>query len=171
MCDVSRPARTLRRITGTPLYLAPELMTDGAASIASDIYSLGVLLFHLASGSYPVLGDSVEELGAAHRRRNVRCLSDLQPDLPQELCQLVDRALRVDPRARYRSAGAMQRALGRTRARIPVVGPRRRRRRVIRLRGVTTFKTAVPPRPAWPSSSALVRPPAGLYFGSRTKRG
>lgn len=113
VCDVSRPARTLRRITGTPLYLAPELMTDGAASIASDIYSLGVLLFHLASGSYPVLGDSVEELGAAHRRRNVRCLSDLQPDLPQELCQLVDRALRVDPRARYRSAGAMQRALGR----------------------------------------------------------
>ncbi len=113
VCDVSRRARTRRRITGTPLYLAPEVLTDGAPSIGSDIYSLGVLLFRLASGSYPVLGDTVEELAAAHRRGNVRRLRDLRPDLPHELCQLVDRALHADPRARYRSAGAMQRALRR----------------------------------------------------------
>jgi eukaryotic-like serine/threonine-protein kinase len=111
--EVSRPEQTPRRITGTPLYLAPELMADGAVSISSDIYSLGVLLFRLASRSYPVLGDSVEELAAAHRRRNVRRLRDLRPDLPHELCQMVDRALRFDPPARYQTAGGMQRALGR----------------------------------------------------------
>ena len=111
-CDVSRPVPSQRRITGTPLYLAPEVINSGA-SIASDIYSLGVLLFHLASGDYPVHGDSVEELAAALRRGNVRRLRDVRPDLPDALCQVVDRAMHIDPRARHRSAADMQRALAR----------------------------------------------------------
>ena len=112
-CEVSRPALSQRRITGTPLYLAPEVMTDGTASVASDIYSLGVLLFHLASGDYPVQADSVEELADALGHGNVRRLKDVRPDLPDELCQLVDRSLRINPRDRYRDAGDMQRALAR----------------------------------------------------------
>jgi eukaryotic-like serine/threonine-protein kinase len=111
--DLSRPIRSRRGLTGTPLYLAPEVRTDRAASVASDIYSLGVLLFHLASRDYPVHGRTVEELsrrlarGAAQRLKNVR------PDFPDELCQAVDCALRIDPRARFRSAAEMQRALSR----------------------------------------------------------
>jgi len=41
---------------GTPLYLAPEVFTGAPRTIASDIYSLGVLLFYLVSGTYPVDG-------------------------------------------------------------------------------------------------------------------
>ena len=42
------------RVTGTPLYLAPELFAGGEATIESDIYSVGILLFHLVTRSYPV---------------------------------------------------------------------------------------------------------------------
>jgi serine/threonine protein kinase len=54
--------------TGTPLYMAPELLEGGQASACSDVYSLGVLLYHLVSGEYPVHAKSVEELRAAPRQ-------------------------------------------------------------------------------------------------------
>jgi serine/threonine-protein kinase len=42
-----------RRLAGTPLYMAPEILEGGTASVQSDIYSLGVLLFYLTTGTYP----------------------------------------------------------------------------------------------------------------------
>ena len=53
-------------MAGTPLYMAPEVLKGAGASVASDIYSVGVLLFHLATGEYPVTGASIYELEAAH---------------------------------------------------------------------------------------------------------
>lgn len=50
-------------LAGTPAYMAPEVRRDGIATAASDIYSLGVLLFHLVTGCYP--GDPVRPSGAA----------------------------------------------------------------------------------------------------------
>ena len=54
--------------TGTPLYVAPELWRNRAATPQSDIYSLGVLLYFLVTGSYPVRGATVRDVGNAHRR-------------------------------------------------------------------------------------------------------
>ncbi|MFN7980994.1 MAG: serine/threonine-protein kinase [Vicinamibacterales bacterium] len=50
------------RPQGTPLYLAPELFSGGAASVQSDIYAVGVLLYHLVTGEFPVQAGSVTEL-------------------------------------------------------------------------------------------------------------
>ena len=47
-------------LAGTPLYLAPEILNGGHASPASDVYSLGVLLFLLVTGAFPVQAESVE---------------------------------------------------------------------------------------------------------------
>ncbi len=46
---------------GTPLYLAPELLDGGEATASSDLYSLGVLLYHLVTGGYPVVAASLGE--------------------------------------------------------------------------------------------------------------
>jgi serine/threonine-protein kinase len=96
------------RLRGTPLYLAPELFDNRPATIASDIYSLGVLLYHLLTLRYPVEGDTFDAVEAAHANGSHTPLGDRRPDLPPELMRVVERALNRDPGRRYRSAGAMQ---------------------------------------------------------------
>ena len=56
------------RVVGTPLYLAPEILTGAEATVRSDIYSLGVLLYHLVTGDFPVKGATLGELVSAHAR-------------------------------------------------------------------------------------------------------
>jgi tetratricopeptide (TPR) repeat protein len=102
------------RVTGTPLYLAPELLLGGAATVQSDIYSLGVLLYHLATNTYPVRASSLEELKSAHASGTRLRLTDVRPDLPEDFVRIVERALDVDPARRFASAGAMADTLSHT---------------------------------------------------------
>ena len=51
---------------GTPLSAAPELFSGASCEVATEIYSVGVLLFHLATGTYPVTGRTVSEIREAH---------------------------------------------------------------------------------------------------------
>jgi serine/threonine-protein kinase len=95
-------------MTGTPLYMAPEILAGRSASVASDIYSLGVLLYHLVTLRYPIEADDLDALRAAHAAGLAQLLSDVRPDLPQAFVHVVNRALDPDPARRYRSAGAMQ---------------------------------------------------------------
>src|SRR5262245_23011090 len=53
---------------GTPLYLAPEIFSGAPATVQYDVYSAGVLLFHLWTGGYPVRGANIQEVRAAHAR-------------------------------------------------------------------------------------------------------
>jgi TolB-like protein/tetratricopeptide (TPR) repeat protein len=99
------------RMVGTPLYLAPEIFKGQAASVSSDLYSLGVLLFYLTTGEFPVPAASMEQLARAHSDRQHRPLRDLRPDIPDAFVRVVQRALDSDPSRRYRSAGAMELAL------------------------------------------------------------
>ncbi len=54
-------------LAGTPLYLAPEIFDGAPASERTDLYSLGVLLYHLVTGSFPVRATTIDELQARHR--------------------------------------------------------------------------------------------------------
>jgi predicted Ser/Thr protein kinase len=94
-------------LSGTPLYLAPELYAGQPASPASDLYSLGVLLFYLVTRTYPVEGRNLTEIMLRHKSGERRLLSDLRPDLPGRFVQVVHRALSPAPEERVRSAGAM----------------------------------------------------------------
>jgi tRNA A-37 threonylcarbamoyl transferase component Bud32 len=96
---------------GTPLYMAPEVIEDGQQSVRSDVYSLGVLLYYLVTGEYPVNARSIEELRAAHARREHRWLSELRPDLPVGFMQVVERAIALDPEDRYANASELLSAL------------------------------------------------------------
>ena len=59
-------------LPGTPKYMAPELFTGHAASRASDIYSLGVLLYFLVTREFPVDGRTVMDFALAHSDRRRR---------------------------------------------------------------------------------------------------
>jgi serine/threonine protein kinase/tetratricopeptide (TPR) repeat protein len=98
-------------LSGTPLYLAPEVIAGEPSSIRSDIYSLGVLLFYLTTGTFPVQGRSLAELRQAHSQGDVRLLRDLRADLPDSFVRAIDRALARDTGRRYASAGAFEQAL------------------------------------------------------------
>lgn len=96
---------------GTLVYMAPEVLQGDARSCASDIYSLGVLLFHLVSDTWPVCGSTREEVtyqyAGGHRTR----LRDVRPDLPGPFIAVVESA--TSPRAadRYQTAAAFETAL------------------------------------------------------------
>jgi serine/threonine protein kinase/WD40 repeat protein len=97
--------------SGTPLYMAPETLLEGVASLAADIYSLGVLLFHLVTGAFPVSGTTLSELIEAHRAGRHRLLRDVRPDVSAPFAEAVTKALDPVPEERYSSMGEMERAL------------------------------------------------------------
>ena len=97
--------------SGTPLFMAPELFEGGAASVASEVYSLGILLFFLLSARLPVEGSSVADLKRAHASGQRNRLADLRPDVPAAVTKVIDRALASDPAARYQTAGEFEHAL------------------------------------------------------------
>jgi TolB-like protein/Flp pilus assembly protein TadD len=102
-----------RKYVGTPLYMAPELFGRHQPSTQTDLYSLGVLLYHLVTGGYPIEGPSVDAVELQHVRGQRRRLRDARPDLPTEFVRIVEQAIDPDPHRRYESAGAMEADLAR----------------------------------------------------------
>lgn len=104
-------AASPRDMAGTPLYLAPEIFDGAAASVQSDIYSLGVLLYHLATGAYPVDAATFVAIRDGHRLGLRRSLAEARPDLPRVLVGVIDRALSPQPAARFDNVASMEAAL------------------------------------------------------------
>jgi eukaryotic-like serine/threonine-protein kinase len=98
-------------LAGTPLYLAPELLRGGDATIQSDIYSLGVLLYRMASGTYPVRARSLPDLRLAHACLERADDVERWPKVPRRLRQIIDRAIAPRSEDRYESADALGAAL------------------------------------------------------------
>lgn len=98
-------------LVGTPLYMAPELIAGQPASVRTDIYAVGVLLYHLVSGEYPVEGRTSLDVIDAHKAGRRRPLLERRPDLPMSFVQVVSKALAPDPAERWSSAAAMLEAL------------------------------------------------------------
>jgi hypothetical protein len=98
----------------TPLAAAPEVLGGDPPTPRADLYSLGVLLYRLVTGRYPVEAESVPQLIQLHRESARPSLRTLRPDLPASFVAAVERALEPDSAARFADAGAMERALAAT---------------------------------------------------------
>ena len=96
---------------GTARYMAPEVFEGHASGVPADLYAVGVVLYRLVTGRYPVDASSPRELRDRHRRGEIVPLRDVRPDVPVEFLNVVETALARDPAHRYRSAGEMERAL------------------------------------------------------------
>jgi len=87
-----------RAVMGTYQYMAPEMITSRlAADIRSDIYSLGVVLFHLLCGRLPFAGGTLSELAEQHRTWRPPDLRQLVPALPGGVTRLVREMLSKNP--------------------------------------------------------------------------
>ncbi len=98
-------------VWGSPHYFSPEVAQGDSPLPASDVYSIGVVLFELLAGRLPFQGNSYEELALAHIQDPAPYLSDLDQTIPVELSRIVNKTLSKDPSTRFRTADQLGRIL------------------------------------------------------------
>jgi hypothetical protein len=96
---------------GTPITMAPEQIRSEPVGPAADIWGLGVLLYRLVSGKYPIEATNYPDLLAKHGSMQTVPLRDARPDVPAGFARVVERALSFDPARRYATVGAMEQDL------------------------------------------------------------
>ena len=99
------------QVAGTPRYMAPEVFDKGSALPQSDVYSVGVLLFYLVSGRFPVEGRTLSEIRKAHLAGQRVRLDEVRADLPKQFVRDVTRALDPIPVARHATPGELEAGL------------------------------------------------------------
>jgi serine/threonine-protein kinase len=105
------PLETSEFVWGSPQYFAPEQAAGGAPSPASDVYSLGVILFEALTGRLPFLGQDSSSLAEQHLHTAPPSPRSLNPSIPPALEQVILKVLSKEPAARYRTADQMGRVL------------------------------------------------------------
>ena len=134
-------------VMGTPAYMSPEQVAGRVLDHRTDIFSLGVILYEMASGRRPFEGASSAELASAILRDTPRPLSELRADLPEELGLLIQRCLEKDPQDRLPSARDVRDALRGVTASAPSI----------------RTATAPAPRPVVEGNSGAARAEEGFW--------
>ena len=98
-------------VWGSPQYFAPEQAAGGAPSPASDVYSLGVIMYQMFTGQLPFTAKSAADLAQEHRYKTVKPPIDLNPKIPPALNEIMLKVLSKEPSARYRTADQLGRVL------------------------------------------------------------
>jgi tRNA A-37 threonylcarbamoyl transferase component Bud32 len=96
---------------GTPNYASPEQASLRRTEQRSDLYSLGLIIYEMATARRTFTADSAGEILELHREKAPPDPRELRPDLPEELAELILRCLEKDPDRRYPTAAALGDAL------------------------------------------------------------
>ena len=90
-------------VMGSVHYLAPELAKGKPASVQSDIYALGIVLFEMLSGDVPFKADSAVQVALMQMRNEMPSIRTINPSIPQSIENIITRATAKDPSKRYGS--------------------------------------------------------------------
>jgi len=162
-------------IIGTAQYLSPEQAKGAPVGPTSDIYSVGVVLYEMLTGSVPFTGDTPLEIAMKHLSATPEPPSEKRPEVPHELASIVLRALAKRPEDRYQTAEEMDADLARA-ARGQAVAPETEEAATHVLRGVgaaTTIASApteVVRRPPGAAHPPAYGPPTGFYEYEEPRR-
>jgi basic membrane protein A and related proteins len=96
---------------GTPIYVPPEQIEGKKIDGRADIYSLGVVAYHMVAGRPPFAGDDPLAVAVKHLQEAPRPPSELRPDLPNDWQELILKALAKDPARRFQSAAELRAAI------------------------------------------------------------
>lgn len=99
-------------VMGTVHYLSPEQARGAQATKQSDIYSLGIILFELLTGSVPFVGETPVSVAIKHSRNDLPSVRQKDPSIPQSFENIITRATAKDPNDRYESVEAMLEDVG-----------------------------------------------------------
>jgi len=91
-------------IVGTVAYMSPEQAQGKAIDPRSDVFSLGVLLFEMATGEKPFKGETTMSVLSAIIKDQPSSVTDLRQDLPRDVGRILRRCLAKDPDERYQTA-------------------------------------------------------------------
>jgi len=105
-------------VVGTAMYMSPEQIKGERADRRTDIYSLGVTMFEMVSGHPPFEADSAMTLMMMHVNDPVPNLHDLNPEVPDDLVLVINKALEKNPDDRYQTGAQMGAALRKVLGRI-----------------------------------------------------
>jgi len=98
-------------VWGSPEYLAPEQASGAAPTPASDVYSLGIIMYEMLTGSLPFQASSAVDLAHLHAEEEPPLLSETIPEISPTLERILTKILSKEPSQRYRSADQLGRVL------------------------------------------------------------
>ena len=158
-------------IIGTAQYLSPEQARGAAVDHRSDLYSLGIVLYELLTGTVPFIGDTPVEIAMKHLSKVPEPPSAKRPEIPRALDQVVLRALAKDPDDRYGSAEEFDAELAQVAEGLPVSAETAdAATAVLAGAGVTdTAQTAIARAPA-PARPHTPPRPSGYYYEPPRRR-
>lgn len=97
-----------KKVLGSVHYISPEQAKNAVATEESDLYSVGITLYEMLTGTIPFTSDSAVAIALMHIQDKPRPPKELNPDIPNSLNDIVMRALEKDSSDRYESARAMR---------------------------------------------------------------
>jgi serine/threonine-protein kinase len=96
-------AKEHRRVMGTPHYMAPEQALGKPIDHRVDIYSLGATFYHILTGSTPFNGSTAHAILKAHIQESLPPIQDLNAEVPDPVCFIIERMMAKLPEKRYAS--------------------------------------------------------------------